>query len=309
MIYPNLLIVGAAKSGTTSLHNYLSTHPEIFMSEIKEPYFLAIADLDKDVLESTYVNYITSWKSYSSLFEKAKNFKIRGESSVIYLYYFEHTIQNIKKYIPNWRNMKIVAILRSPAERIISHYYHLYHLQIEKRSLKEVLITECSQKRDKEEIRKQPLPIKDYFGMSLYSDAVKAYKKNFHTKIFLYEEFKENPLNVVQEIFEFLDVDKEFTPPNLNVKYNVRHKEAKHKILAEVYMKLKEWKISWILPSSIRKSDFYVTNVYKPIKNLIFTKKIPVSKEEILRLNKDCFEEDILKLEKIINKDLSHWLP
>ena len=37
---PNLLIVGAAKSGTTSLHNYLKQHPAIFMTEHKEPHFL-----------------------------------------------------------------------------------------------------------------------------------------------------------------------------------------------------------------------------------------------------------------------------
>jgi len=40
MILPNLLIVGAAKSGTTSLHNYLSQHPDVFMSKHKEPHFL-----------------------------------------------------------------------------------------------------------------------------------------------------------------------------------------------------------------------------------------------------------------------------
>ena len=40
MILPNLLIVGAAKSGTTSLHNYLKQHPDIFMTDHKEPHFL-----------------------------------------------------------------------------------------------------------------------------------------------------------------------------------------------------------------------------------------------------------------------------
>ena len=45
MSLPNLLIVGAAKSGTTSLHNYLNQHPDIFMSNLKEPHFLINTDI------------------------------------------------------------------------------------------------------------------------------------------------------------------------------------------------------------------------------------------------------------------------
>ena len=45
---PNLFIVGAAKSGTTSLHNYLKQHPQIYMSAHKEPHFLINSDIGKD---------------------------------------------------------------------------------------------------------------------------------------------------------------------------------------------------------------------------------------------------------------------
>ena len=44
---PNLLIVGAAKSGTTSLHNYLNQHPEVFMCTPKEPHFLIVNKVGK----------------------------------------------------------------------------------------------------------------------------------------------------------------------------------------------------------------------------------------------------------------------
>ena len=40
---PNLFIIGAMKSGTTSLHEYLNEHPDIIMSEVKEPGFFLIA--------------------------------------------------------------------------------------------------------------------------------------------------------------------------------------------------------------------------------------------------------------------------
>ena len=44
---PNLFIVGAAKSGTTSLHNYLNQHPDVFMSSHKEPHFLINNEIGK----------------------------------------------------------------------------------------------------------------------------------------------------------------------------------------------------------------------------------------------------------------------
>ena len=47
---PNLFIVGAPKSGTTSIYNYLKNHPEVFMSPIKEPHFFA-----KDFIEDEFI--------------------------------------------------------------------------------------------------------------------------------------------------------------------------------------------------------------------------------------------------------------
>ena len=88
---PNLIIVGAAKSGTTSLHHYLDQHDEIFMSKHKEPHFL----INKEVGVNEIPNGINNYKDYLRLFENTKSYKYRGESSVMYLQFPELTIKNI----------------------------------------------------------------------------------------------------------------------------------------------------------------------------------------------------------------------
>ena len=54
---PNFLVIGAAKTGTTSLHNYLGQHPEIFMSEIKEPGFF-VYEGQSDVAQNIHLSLI-----------------------------------------------------------------------------------------------------------------------------------------------------------------------------------------------------------------------------------------------------------
>ena len=91
---PNFLLVGAAKSGTTSLYNYLNQHPEIFMPSfrdgvnVKEPQFF-IRESVMDRLHSG----IWNWQDYKDLFSQVKDEKAIGEASVFYLYYFELHLQ------------------------------------------------------------------------------------------------------------------------------------------------------------------------------------------------------------------------
>ena len=87
---PNFLIVGAPRSGTTSLHNYLNQHPDIFLPsyredgmKVKEPRFFI-----KDIVKNRVHNGIWSWKEYQSLFEKVTSEKLIGESTALYLYYY-----------------------------------------------------------------------------------------------------------------------------------------------------------------------------------------------------------------------------
>ena len=107
---PNLFIVGAAKAGTTSLHDTLGGHPEIFMSATKEPGFFA-------------PDYPSAWGSdeaeYLRLFESSTpEHRFRGESSPVYLY-SEQAAGRIREFSPEAR---IVIVLRNPLDAMVSVY-------------------------------------------------------------------------------------------------------------------------------------------------------------------------------------------
>ncbi len=109
---PNFLIVGAAKSGTTSLYYYLHEHPEIFLSAIKEPKFFS-----SEVLKDQYLTrknkdlYVGSYEEYRNLFRNVQSEKAIGEASTDTLFLYGSTIPRIKKYLGD---PKIIVILRNP---------------------------------------------------------------------------------------------------------------------------------------------------------------------------------------------------
>lgn len=109
---PNLFIIGSMKSGTTSLHNYLDAHPDIYMSDNKEPgYFVEQMTLSNGV----------NW--YLSLFEGGERYRYVGESSTHYtkLPTYTGVAERIHAYNPSAR---LIYIMRDPFERLLSHYWH-----------------------------------------------------------------------------------------------------------------------------------------------------------------------------------------
>src|SRR5215469_1214124 len=109
---PNLFVIGAMKSGTTSLHEYLNSHPQIAMSEWKEPAF--------------FVEELT-WRRgedwYLTLFENDGKYRYLGESSTHYtrLPVFQGVAERLYRFNPAAR---LIYIMRNPFERIVSHYWH-----------------------------------------------------------------------------------------------------------------------------------------------------------------------------------------
>lgn len=110
MRLPDFLIIGAAKSGTTTLYEYLCRHPQIFMSTPKEPEFFARDE-----------NYARGIKWYSSLFNNAQPDQLCGEASTIYTRapQFTHTAARIAQHIPH---AKLIYVMRHPVDRAYSHY-------------------------------------------------------------------------------------------------------------------------------------------------------------------------------------------
>ncbi len=124
---PNFLVLGAARSATTSLHYYLEQHPGITMSRIKEPNFFAFDhDVDPprpliDPTSSIITKSVVDRRAYEELFSHAGPGDVLGEASPLYLYVREAPAQ-IAAVLTEPR---LIAVLRNPIDRAYSHWLHI----------------------------------------------------------------------------------------------------------------------------------------------------------------------------------------
>ncbi len=298
-ILPNFLIIGAAKSGTSSLHNYIKEHPEIFMSYPKEPKFITSTFVKfpmngpgDDIIER---NLITKdFESYKNLFSGISTEKAYGESSAETLYYHEKSIPAIKQYFTN--EPKIIIILRNPIERAYSAYTYIVSELREDLTFREALNAED------ERIKNNYEYLWYYKDVGLYYEQVKDFLENFDdVKVYLFEDLKSNPKTLLKSLFAFLGVDTEFLPDNLNEKYNISgipkyyylQNFLKKKNIVKDILKL-------VIPNTLRRK--IVSRIDKST-----LQKVPMSTEEREYLI-DYYRDDINKLQKLIDRDLSHWM-
>jgi len=232
---PYFFVVGAARSGTTSLHYYLKQHPQIFMPERKEIGFFRFLSTSSQLirmLETTRsLKLVYKFDDYIGHFEKALDTQMIGEANPGYLYAYKDTIKNIKVvYRENYKNLKIIIILRNPADRAWSDFMLRRRDGREPiENFKEALKPEVYNKR-LEDNKGFPVGLGDYIGIGMYYEQVDAYLREFQdVKIFLYDDLCRDTLKVVREIYSFLGVSEGFTP-DVKKRYNTSG-ESKVKLL------------------------------------------------------------------------------
>lgn len=124
----NLLLIGAQKSGTTSLHNYLSMHKEIHMSSpLKEPlFFFPIEDVKKYFAQRGIKVESKQDLLRRLMMRGFKNQPYFGESSTTYTIGETSLKYDLPRKVFEYNpNMKILYIIRNPFSRFVSHYKHL----------------------------------------------------------------------------------------------------------------------------------------------------------------------------------------
>ncbi|MEL6139272.1 MAG: sulfotransferase [Cyanobacteria bacterium J06628_6] len=196
--WPNLFVVGAAKAGTTSLYHYLSQHPDIYMSPIKEPHFFSdISPAERYMALSGCVN-IQDAKTYLGLFERRRQHSIVGEASPSYLW-DEQAPAKIQQVSPN---AKIVIMLREPTSRAYSHYLNEVRAGLEKRPFLEALQADLASRETGWGV--SPL----YVALGQYSQQVQRYLDRFEAvHVVFFEEFIKDVEGHLRQLFEFLAVD------------------------------------------------------------------------------------------------------
>ena len=289
---PNFLIVGAAKSGTTSLYNYLRQHPDVFMPQWKE-LSLFIGDSFGPLHRVKKPIY------YQRVFAKVQNQTAVGEASTAYLF-DEDAPKIIKEQLGN---IRIIIILRDP----VAMSYSLYNHQLRREG---ETIDNFEEALAREEDRRRSFKFKAkcygwhanyyYYQRGLYYNQVKRYLDTFgkdNVLVILFEELVSEPLSVVKKTFNFLDVDDTIVPEIMV------HNQA-----GAILSIPRFWQDTELLLKTFQ--FVFSRNLIKKVPHLLRNigrkppKPINPATAKMLRKR---FCADICQLERLIGRDLSSW--
>ena len=279
---PDFMIIGAAKSATTSLHHYLNQHPQILMSRDRwtrffhidagPPNFVKLAAqfgrehvkesitryrmMCHDGVPKTFDQYLEQWPD-------AQPGLILGESSPTYLYHY----QAHKRIKARFSDVKLIVVLRQPADRAFSHF----KMDFRRGWVKDNAFREALHKEPKQ-ILHFWWGMRQYFRQSIYAPRIIHLQKLFgsrQVKIMFYDDLQADSQAFLKDLLNFLGVD-----PDFKIDTSQEHNSASIDDRA---------KVSEIGPAG---------NFDPELRNQLT----------------QIYRADIEKVEKLTGRDLSHWL-
>ncbi len=280
--WPNFFIVGAPRSGTTSLYNYLKIIPGIYMSQKKEPnYFNKITIPDNNLWKP-----VRKKEDYLGLFSEVKDETIVGEASVHYLGDPEAP-KLIHQIAPNSR---ILISLRNPIERTYTAYFARFLYGRMKGNFHDELPKAIEHWENR-----GPGLIPLWHG--LYADDVKRYLDVFGTeqvKIIIFEEFIKNSKNTMKEILKFLEINQNISHLEFNTAHNpIRF--SKSTMLQNLFRNTKVKKAVNIFPTSSRR---YLEDKF------LYSRNKPAMLTEDKEILVKFFSNDVKKLQKLLGRTI-----
>ncbi len=297
----DFIVIGAAKSGTTTLFELSKKHPEIFMPREKEIPFFSDEYLYKKGISwylSTYFRYNDERKCGSMtpqymLGEGANN--------------PDKVAERIKQDFPD---IKIVAILRHPVERAYSHYQMLSQRGHFKKGFS-VTVEDLLNDSSLDDYRTGLNPIEDSNAFLLgseYGRILSYYYKKFSREqilVLFTDDLKRDPSSVLENYFGFLGINTTYKPETLGKEFRKGGSKPKLKLLTPGFLfKIpfleKVWK-SYI-PYVIRKRVEYSINLWNIKSGTTNLRKDDPVYEKLAAF----YASDIEKLEKLIG-DKTPW--
>lgn len=302
MSIPTFFIVGAPKTGTTALASYLAEHPRIFMSRIKEPHYFAL-DLKRPV-------WVHDMEMYLSLFRRATKQHIAiGEASVWYLF-SSVAVRGIREFNPDAR---IIVMLRNPIDMVAS-----LHAQLLFSICEDQVLPQDAWRLQHERAQGRCLPRSVQTGMFpaeclQYAQVARLGEQLERTlsifpaeqvHIIFLDDLKSDPKLVYEETLRFLGVppDGRTTFPAINENKVLRFKwlgnpmNSGSSVGALISMLKRKFKFG----------GFGTMNLVRKL-NGRPQRRVPLPPSFRAELA-DEFRDDILKLSRLVNRDLSAWL-
>ncbi|MBK9422074.1 MAG: hypothetical protein IPN44_13660 [Flavobacteriales bacterium] len=293
---PDLMLVGAAKSGTTSIAHQFTRHPRVFLPmNKKEPHFFSFNEEPPPYTDKAFVRTLV-WKlkDYVALYVSAPPNARIADCSTSYLYRHHTAVPHIlRTYGSRAVELNMSAILRDPVERAYSHWLYLVRNGHEDLSFEEAIAPATVERRKKERWGF------DYLGYGLYAEAVGNFTSAFPSfKVYLLEDLKD-----LQGTFddicdraglEHFEVEKVQSNPGGIPKSRWLVRTIRRNPIVRSF--------SHMLPSGMRNSVRAKRDGM--LKQALDRPEMPRAARDILNA---YYRADVERLSATIGRDLGHW--
>ena len=265
----DFMILGAQKCGTTTLYSLLDSHPGIVSSVPKEPHFFSLNEDWRSELDG-----------YHRRFEQREG-SIYFEGSTSYTFYPLRRMEiwnDLYEYNPR---LKFIYIVRDPRDRIVSNYMHMFERGFTDKPLVEAIIQD-----------------RFYIDVSRYATQIRPFIERFgreRVHIAFFDDLRERPTQLVQELAEFLGVDPDGFVEVASVHANRSGQERRPIARFET----RRWRL-------LRRVAPRIWRRFVHRSDRRFARRpelLPVQERMILRL----LEPELRELEQMTSRDLSGW--
>ncbi len=301
MRQPTFIILGAAKCGTTALASFITSHPDVFITNPKEPHFF---DGNYEIGVDGYLEkYYSDWT----------NEKAAGEATPSYLS-TPYVAERIKKSCPN---IKLIVILRNPIDRAYSSWWMFHARGMEPLSFEDAInleITQLNENNDIESIYSEDMVrdnisrvragkricIRNYLQAGHYADHLEHYYAKFSKsdiKIVFSSQLRRNHEQTIRDIWDHIGVDSRELAPQPTIVNEALGQNSM--ILLKIVKVLGLMRARHILPSTIKSS---IKNRLSEMGNR------PEMSAQTRNYLLAYFKPHIQRLELLVDTDLSDWM-
>lgn len=296
MEVPNCIIIGAPRSGTTSLYSYLQQHPQVLMSPLKETRFFAYEGqtVDYQGPADAYAynrDTITEAAAYRQLFADRAPGQITGEASPVYLYRGERAAERMQYHVPD---AKLIAIFRNPVDRAYSDFLNMVRLGWEPlRDFGRALAEE------EQRIAAHWSPYYHYRAKGFYAHQLQPYLDRFdraQMRLYLHEDLQQGAAALMEDLFTFVGVDHRMTVDTMT-----RHNRSGLPRNAALHRLLTHPITERVMRGPLRA----VRTTLRDWNTALDKPPMPSSIRDELQ---EAYRDDIRRLQDILDRDLSHWL-
>lgn len=290
-VNPNFFVVGAQKCGTTSLHEYLFGHPDIYLPEIKETHFF----IDDE-------HYVKGFDSYlEQHFSNHKEESMVGEVDPDYMY-FDCALDRMERHM-NLDETKFIFIFRNPVDRAFSQYLMSVRFGHEELPFDQAIKAETDRLKKGFWWQK----FFSYITRGYYFQQVSRFVERVDRGQMLFllnEDMRNEPALSIERILSFLEVESSYLPDNIGRQFFERRVPRSKALLRRIKGQGLEKKfvrllVPWEGPRQFVRQKFIEYNERKGDKEIMDE----ATRERLSKL----FRPENERLAEFIDRDLSHW--